>query len=182
MLALEDEIVSAIDRYYRDEWVPSRRRTTAPAAVKIESIATQWLQRDEAAERSAVSMLERVIGRAAKEGASDIHFEPRQDDFRIRFRVDGTFRDVALLPIELAPALVARVKVLAGMDIAEHRLPQDGRFSAIGGRSAARSPQLDLPDVHGEKAVLRLLDNGGLGRRLDGDRHARRARSRRCAS
>jgi type IV pilus assembly protein PilB len=168
VLALEDEIVSAIDRYYRDEWVPAAPAEDGAGSVKIESIATQWLQRDEAAERSAVSMLERVIGRAAKEGASDIHFEPRQEDFRIRFRVDGTFRDVALLPIELAPALVARVKVLAGMDIAEHRLPQDGRFSA-----SVEDRRLDLrsstyPTVHGEKAVLRLLDSNGLGRRLDG--------------
>jgi type IV pilus assembly protein PilB len=167
VLALEDEIVSAIDRYYRDEWMPSASPDEGTGSVKIESIATQWLHRDEAAERSAVSMLERVIGRAAKEGASDVHFEPRQDDFRIRFRVDGTFRDVALLPIELAPALVARVKVLAGMDIAEHRLPQDGRFSA-----SVEDRRLDLrsstyPTVHGEKAVLRLLDNGSLGRRLD---------------
>jgi type IV pilus assembly protein PilB len=167
VLALEDEIVSAIDRYYRDEWVPAVPEEGA-GSVKIESVATQWLHRDEAAERSAVSMLERVIGRAAKEGASDIHFEPRQDDFRIRFRVDGTFRDVALLPMELAPALVARVKVLAGMDIAEHRLPQDGRFSA-----SVEAQRLDLrsstyPTVHGEKAVLRLLDNSGLRRRLDG--------------
>ena len=168
VLALEHEIVSAIDRYYRDEWVPSAAPEESNDSVKIESVATQWLARDEAAERSAVSMLERVIGRAAKEGASDVHFEPRQDDFRIRFRVDGTFRDVALLPIELSPALVARIKVLAGMDIAEHRLPQDGRFSAT-----VEEKRLDLrsstyPTVHGEKAVLRLLDNSGLRRNLEG--------------
>jgi type IV pilus assembly protein PilB len=167
-LALEHEIVSAIDRYYRDEWVPAVPADDGGGTVKIESVATQWLARDEAAERSAVSMLERVIGRAAKEGASDIHFEPRQDDFRIRFRVDSTFRDVALLPIELSPALVARVKVLAGMDIAEHRLPQDGRFSATveGRRLDLRSST--YPTIYGEKAVLRLLDNSGLRRNLEG--------------
>ena len=167
VLALEHEIVSAIDRYYRDEWVPSAADDRS-GSVKIESVEAKWLVRDEAAERSAVSMLERVIGRAAKEGASDIHFEPREDDFRIRFRVDGTFRDVALLPAELSPALVSRVKVLAGMDIAEHRLPQDGRFSAT-----VEDQRLDLrsstyPTVHGEKAVLRLLDNRGSRRNLEG--------------
>ena len=167
VLALEHEIVTAIDRYYSDEWVPAAADDTT-GNVRIESATTQWLARDEAAERSAVSMLERVIGRAAKEGASDIHFEPRLEDLRIRFRVDGTFRDVALLPMELAPALVARIKVLAGMDIAEHRLPQDGRFSAT-----VEDLRLDLrsstyPTVHGEKAVLRLLDGSGLRRRLDG--------------
>jgi len=166
VLALEHEITAAIDRYYRDEWVPSAP-DDRDGSVRIESVALQSLARDEAAERSAVTMLERVIGRGAKEGASDIHFEPRQDDFRIRFRVDGTFRDIALLPGEIAPALVARVKVLAGMDIAEHRLPQDGRFSAT-----VEDKRLDLrcstyPTVHGEKAVLRLLDNSGLRRNLE---------------
>ena len=168
VLALEHEIVSAIDRYYRDQWVPMSAHDERSGSVRIESAATQWLARDEAAERSAVSMLERVVERAAKDGASDIHCEPRQDDFRIRFRVDGTFRDVALLPIELAPALIARIKVLAGMDIAEHRLPQDGRFSAT-----VDDLHLDLrsstyPTVHGEKAVLRLLDSSGLKRTLEG--------------
>jgi type IV pilus assembly protein PilB len=166
VLALEHEIVAAIDRYYRDEWLPAAGDDPA-GSVKIESAAMQGIARDEAAERSAVAMLERVIGRAAKDAASDIHFEPRQQDFRIRFRVDGAFRDIALLPVEMAPALIARVKVLAGMDIAEHRLPQDGRFSA-----SVEEKRLDLrsstyPTVHGEKAVLRLLDNNGLRRNLE---------------
>jgi type IV pilus assembly protein PilB len=168
VLALENEIVSAIDRYYRDEWVPTAGLDDRVGSVKIESATTHWLARDEAAERSAVSMLERVVERATKDGASDIHFEPRQDDLRVRFRVDGTFREVALLPSEIAPAVVARVKVLAGMDIAEHRLPQDGRFSAT-----VDEQHLDLrcstyPTVYGEKAVLRLLDSSTLKRSLDG--------------
>ena len=168
VLALESEIVGAIDRYYRDEWVPTDRLQESTGSVRIESATTHWLARDEAAERSAVSMLERIVERAAKDAASDIHFEPRQEDFRIRFRVDGTFREVALLPTELAPALIARVKVLAGMDIAEHRLPQDGRFSAT-----VDDQHLDLrsstyPTVYGEKAVLRLLDSSALKRSLEG--------------
>ena len=166
VLALEHEIVAAIDRYYRDEWVPTVAEEKS-GSVRIESAATQWLARDEAAERSAVSMLERVIGRAVKEGASDIHFEPRQDEMRIRFRVDGTFRDAALLPIEIAPAIVARVKVLAGMDIAEHRLPQDGRFSATVEDRRVDVRSSTYPTVHGEKAVLRLLDNRWLRNDLE---------------
>jgi type IV pilus assembly protein PilB len=168
VLALENEIVSAIDRYYRDEWVPMAGDEGRSGSVKIESAATQWLARDAAAERSAVSMLERIVERAAKEGASDIHFEPRQEDLRVRFRVDGTFREAALLPIELAPALVARVKVLAGMDIAEHRLPQDGRFSATVDEQHLDLRSSTYPTVHGEKAVLRLLDSGTLKRSLEG--------------
>ena len=167
VLALENEIVSAIDRYYRDEWVPTALEEPS-GSIKIESATTQWLARDEAAERSAVSMLERIVERAAKDGASDIHFEPRLENLRIRLRVDGTFREVAVLPIELAPALVARVKVLAGMDIAEHRLPQDGRFSATVDEQHLDLRSSTYPTVYGEKAVLRLLDSSTLKRSLEG--------------
>jgi type IV pilus assembly protein PilB len=166
VLALEDEIRTALDRYYRDEWLPAGQEDTA-GAVLLDAAASQLVTRDEAAERSAVAVLERVIARAAADGASDVHFEPRADDFRVRFRVDGTFRDVAILGKELTPAVVARIKVLSAMDIAEHRLPQDGRFSAT-----LKDQRLDLrastyPTVHGEKAVLRLLDSTGLRLQLD---------------
>ncbi|OFW05317.1 MAG: hypothetical protein A3H96_07635 [Acidobacteria bacterium RIFCSPLOWO2_02_FULL_67_36] len=165
-LALEDEILAALNRYYRDEWLPDIGQDEAGAVV-IDSPAAQILARDEAAERSAVSVLERIIARAAADGASDIHFERRQDDFHVRFRVDGTFRDVAVLPPALAPAVVARVKVLSGMDIAEHRLPQDGRFSATVGDQRLDLRSSTYPTVHGEKAVLRLLDSGRLRLTLD---------------
>jgi type IV pilus assembly protein PilB len=166
VLALEDEIVAGLNRYYRDEWLPDAVEGGSDPVV-IDSPAAQLDIRDEAAERSAVTMLERVIARAAADGASDIHFERRQDEFRLRFRVDGTFRDIAVLPPTLAPPLVARIKVLSGMDIAEHRMPQDGRFSAT-----VREQRLDLrsstyPTVHGEKAVLRLLDSGRIRLQLD---------------
>src|SRR3982751_195838 len=97
VLALEDEIIGALNRYYRDEWMPDIAQEE-PDSVVIDSYAAQLLTRDEAAERSAVSVLERVIARAAGDIASDIHFEPRQEEFHVRFRVDGTFREVAVLP------------------------------------------------------------------------------------
>jgi type IV pilus assembly protein PilB len=166
VLALEDEINAALNRYYRDEWLPDISEEDADSVV-IESVAAQLLTRDEAAERSAVSVLERVIARAASDGASDIHFERRPEDFHVRFRVDGTFRDIAVLPTALAPAVVARIKVLSGMDIAEHRLPQDGRFSASVGDQRLDLRSSTYPTVHGEKAVLRLLDSTRLRLQLD---------------
>jgi type IV pilus assembly protein PilB len=166
VLALEDEILVALNRYYRDEWLPAISQDTNEAVV-IDSPAAQLLARDEAAERSAVSVLERVIARAAADGASDIHFERRREDFLVRFRVDGTFRDIAVLPPVLAPAVVARIKVLSSMDIAEHRLPQDGRFSATVGEQRLDMRSSTYPTVHGEKAVLRLLDSARLRLTLD---------------
>jgi type IV pilus assembly protein PilB len=166
VLALEDEIIAALNRYYSDEWMPDIGEEN-PGSVVIDSPAAQLMTRDEEAERSAVSVLERVIARAAADGASDIHFERRPDEFHIRFRIDGTFRDIAVLPKELAPAVVARVKVLSGMDIAEHRLPQDGRFSATVGDQRLDLRGSTYPTVHGEKAVLRLLDSARLRLQLD---------------
>ena len=167
VLALEEEIVSALNRYYRDEWLLPDMPADAPDTVVLDSPATHLNIRDQAAERSAVSVLERVIARAAADGASDIHFEPRQDDLRIRCRIDGTFRDLALFELALAPAVIARIKVLSNMDVAEHRLPQDGRFSAAVGDQRLDVRTSTYPTVHGEKAVLRLLDSSGLRLQLD---------------
>jgi len=167
VLALEGEITGATDRYYRDEWLPGKADDPTSEIV-IESVAPQLAIKDEAAERSAVRLVERIIARAASDRASDIHFEPMPEHLRVRFRVDGTFRDIAQLLPALAPAVVARIKVLAGMDIAEHRLPQDGRFSAIVGHRHLDLRSSTYPTVYGEKAVLRVLDRAGLQLHLDG--------------
>ena len=167
VLALEDEILAAINRYYTDEWLPHFGGQEPEGEVVIDTPAAQLLARDEAAERSAVAFVERLIARAAADGASDIHLERRTEEFHVRFRIDGTFREVATLPASLAPAVIARVKVLSGMDIAEHRLPQDGRFSATIGTQRLDMRTSTYPTVHGEKAVLRLLDSGRLRLTLD---------------
>ncbi|MEO5739076.1 MAG: GspE/PulE family protein [Vicinamibacterales bacterium] len=161
MLALEGEINAAIDQYYRDELFSTQVDDSAGDVV-IESVALQMSVKDEAAERSAVRSVERIIARAAAEGASDIHFEPAADHMRVRIRVDGMFRNIAQLLPTLAPSLIARIKVLAGMDIAEHRVPQDGRFSATVGNRHLDLRSSTYPTVYGEKAVLRLLDRAGL--------------------
>ena len=161
MLALEGEIHAAIDQYYRDEVFPTLA-DDSPGDVVIESAALQLSVKDEAAERSAVRLVERIIARGAAEGASDIHFEPAADHLRVRIRVDGMFRNIAQLLPTHAPSVIARVKVLAGMDIAEHRVPQDGRFSATVGHRHLDLRSSTYPTVYGEKAVLRLLDRAGL--------------------
>jgi len=91
--------------------------------VVIDSLVVQLLMCDEVAERSVVSVFERVIVRVAGDGASDIHFERWQDEFHIRFCVDGTFCEIAVFLFALVLVVVACVKVLLGMDIVEHWLP-----------------------------------------------------------
>ncbi len=105
-----------------------------------------------------IRMLNALLTQAAKDGASDIHIEPYERSSSVRFRVDGALREVVQPNKALHAALISRLKIMAELDIAEKRLPQDGRISLrIGGR-AVDVRVSTLPSAHGERAVLRLLD------------------------
>ena len=114
--------------------------------------------RDSGGEGSLVRSIDAALAAAADCGASDIHFEPQQGGVRVRVRVDGCLRDLQRLPPGSAAAVASRLKLMARMDIAERRLPQDGRLEIVspaGERVEARASA--LPTIHGEKLVLRLL-------------------------
>lgn len=112
-----------------------------------------------------IKLINAMLGEAIKEGASDIHIETFEKSLSIRFRVDGVLRDVLAPNRKLAPLLVSRVKVMAKLDIAEKRVPQDGRISLrIGGR-AVDVRVSTMPSSHGERVVMRLLDKNAT--RLD---------------
>lgn len=112
-----------------------------------------------------IKLINAMLGEAIKEGASDIHIETFEKILSIRFRVDGVLRDVLSPSRKLAPLLVSRVKVMAKLDIAEKRVPQDGRISLrIGGR-AVDVRVSTMPSSHGERVVMRLLDKNAT--RLD---------------
>jgi general secretion pathway protein E len=107
-----------------------------------------------------IRMLNALLTQAAKDGASDIHIEPYERSSAVRFRIDGGLREVVQPNKALHAALISRLKIMAELDIAEKRLPQDGRISLrIGGR-AVDVRVSTLPSAHGERAVLRLLDKG----------------------
>lgn len=108
-----------------------------------------------------VKFINKVLLDAIKRGASDIHFEPYEDDYRVRFRLDGLLRTVAKAPPKLHARLAARLKVMSSLDIAERRLPQDGRIKL----NLSKTRQMDFrvstcPTLFGEKVVLRILDGG----------------------
>jgi type IV pilus assembly protein PilB len=107
-----------------------------------------------------VRLVNSVLFQAAEDGASDVHFEPQEDALVVRFRIDGVLNEMQRIPKRLIPGVTTRLKVLAKMDIAERRKPQDGRISL---NAAAAGRMLDirvatLPTVEGEKMVMRLLD------------------------
>ena len=99
-----------------------------------------------------------ILRQALQERASDIHIEPTADDLRIRFRIDGVLHEVTRSPKAIQGGVTTRLKVMASLDIAEHRVPQDGRITLTAGRREIDLRVATLPTVHGEKIVLRVLD------------------------
>ncbi len=113
-----------------------------------------------------VRLVSSVLHQAVLDGASDIHIEPQARELAVRFRVDGVLREVMSVPPKLQSGVVARLKILGNLDIAERRLPQDGRFSVrLGGRKIDLRVA-SLPTVFGEKVVLRLLDTANVEAKL----------------
>ncbi len=108
-----------------------------------------------------IRMLNALLTQAARDGASDIHIEPYERHSSVRFRIDGSLRDVVNPNRALHAALISRLKIMADLDIAEKRLPQDGRISLRIGTRAVDVRVSTLPSSHGERAVLRLLDKSG---------------------
>lgn len=116
---------------------------------------------EEGEESPVVKFVNKMLMDAIKRGASDIHFEPYETEYRVRFRMDGLLKTVANPPLKLNARLAARLKVMAQLDIAERRVPQDGRIKL----NISKTKQMDfrvstLPTLFGEKIVLRLLDGG----------------------
>ncbi|MFB2553946.1 GspE/PulE family protein [Ensifer soli] len=104
-----------------------------------------------------VRLIDEILERAVSTGATDVHLETERDQLRVRFRVDGQLRRDQRLPLAMAPAVISRIKILAGLDIADRRLPQDGRANLRIGSAEADLRVAVMPTMYGETAVLRIL-------------------------
>ncbi len=114
-------------------------------------------------EAPIVKMVNAILMRAAKMGVSDIHIEPYEKKFRVRYRVDGVLNTVMGLPLKIRNAIISRIKIMAQLDIAERRLPQDGRIKMKMGKNKVMDFRVSvLPTLFGEKIVMRLLDKSNL--------------------
>jgi type IV pilus assembly protein PilB len=154
VVAESKAIEAAIRREYGEE--QSLSDAVAAAAKSLDGSG------DPGASAPVVRLLNSILHRAIRDRASDIHFETYEDDFRIRYRVDGALYEVESPPRHLASALISRIKVLSDLDIAETKLPQDGRIAlAIDGR-AVDLRVATLPGISGEGAVLRVLDRSAV--------------------
>lgn len=155
-LASAEEIQEAIDFNYQSyDEIQKHISSISLPAVTIE----QQLEIDSVSNAPVARAITLIIDEAVKAGASDIHLQPEEEEMRIRYRIDGVLHDTLSMPLSTGNTLVSRVKILANMNIADHHRPQDGQFSAEcqGGKSLDIRVAI-IPTVHGEMAVLRLLD------------------------
>jgi type IV pilus assembly protein PilB len=175
VVASETSIVEALEKYYG-----------SPASIELQKVYEQIAQEDKdgvvldletgaGEEELSIDQLERssqeapiiklvnlILSDCLKKGASDIHIEPYERDFRVRFRIDGILYEVMNPPLRLKDAITSRIKIMAKLDISEKRLPQDGRIK-IRTQAAGKKKEIDyrvstLPTLFGEKIVLRILD------------------------
>jgi type IV pilus assembly protein PilB len=114
-----------------------------------------------------VKLVNGVLARAADEAASDVHFEPQAKDLLVRFRHDGVLHEIMTIPKRLQPGVLSRLKIMADLDIAERRIPQDGRIGLVIGGKPIDMRVASLPTVYGEKIVIRLLDRSNVMLRLE---------------
>jgi general secretion pathway protein E len=152
-IAAEQEILDAIDRYYGQVAKNETEAITPSAdAEDLEHL------RDMASEAPVIRLVNAMIAQAVEKRASDIHIEPFEKEFRIRYRIDGVLVNQDSPPRELKAAIISRVKLMARLNIAERRLPQDGRIKI---KTLGREVDLrvsTLPTLYGESVVMRLLD------------------------
>ena len=154
VLAAEQEILDAIDKYYGE----SARAESAFDAEGAEAAEDLEHLRDMASEAPVIRLVNAIIAQAVEKRASDIHLEPFEKEFRIRYRVDGVLYNQEPPPREMKAAMISRVKLMAKLNIAERRLPQDGRIKI---KTLGREVDLrvsTLPTLYGESVVMRLLD------------------------
>jgi type IV pilus assembly protein PilB len=166
VLATPSKIVAAISDYYAesknfDEFITEADAESLEVINEDEEGSTSVVQVS-VDDAPVIKMVNFILEKALKSRASDIHFEPYEKEFRIRYRVDGALKESFSHSLELYPAIVARTKIISQLDITEKRLPQDGRFRLI-----LKEKQVDfrvsvLPTYYGEKIVLRVLDRGGI--------------------
>ncbi len=171
VLASETAIKEAIDKAYvdsaakLDEILKTEQQVGADALEVVdrnrEKVDISELG-EEAGEAPVIRFVNLILADAIRKRASDIHLEPYEKVFRVRYRIDGVLHDVMAPPKQMEAAILSRVKIMANMDIAERRLPQDGRISVKFSNKEVDLRVSSLPTIFGEKIVMRILDKSGV--------------------
>ena len=169
VVGVPDVIRRAIEHHYGLQVVEAASKPKGGAAeltdAKADELASKPLT-EAADEVSVIKLVDALIGEALDARASDIHLEPDGEHTRVRFRIDGVLHEIKLLPRGLHEVFCSRIKVLAKMDITEHRLPQDGHISIPAGDRTVDLRISTYPTISGENLVIRLLDQSTVGLKL----------------
>ncbi len=174
LIAPEEDIIAAIGRNYHNEASVKKAVNdvmrdieggeidfTTTEAPKEEDISIEQLK-ELSEEAPVIRLANLIISRAVHDGASDIHIEPAKEAVRVRFRIDGILHEAMAVPRKIQASLTSRIKIMADMDIAEKRAPQDGRIGAVIDGRQFDFRVSTLPSVYGEKIVLRILDKSSI--------------------
>ncbi|GBF73382.1 hypothetical protein PA598K_01669 [Paenibacillus sp. 598K] len=154
VIASRDELLRAISRYY------GLQETIDQISQTLQSREVEYELPRQDDDSPVVKTVNQMITQAVLQGASDIHLDPQEDSFRIRYRVDGVMRTERTLPPNMHGVITARIKIMANMNVAERRLPQDGRVEQEVDYRKIDLRISTLPTIHGEKVVMRILDLG----------------------
>ncbi len=157
--AQQESVTDVVSSLASDEKFQSLADTSA--SIDLDAV----LEASE--DNQVVKLLNLVLLQAIKDRASDIHFEPFEDEFKMRYRIDGVLYEMVPPPKHLGTAITSRVKVMANLDIAERRLPQDGRIELSVGGNPVDLRVAVLPTMHGESVVMRVLDRSNVELSLD---------------
>jgi type IV pilus assembly protein PilB len=168
VIAGEYTLRNAIDRYYEqsDAQLQQLLKGVEAAGEDLEVVEDQADEevkaQDLADDAPVVKLINGLLTDAVKRGASDIHIESFEHELRVRYRVDGVLHEVMKPPVKMKAALISRIKIMAQLNIAERRVPQDGRIKLKMGARLIDFRVSTLPVLFGEKVVLRILDKGNL--------------------
>ncbi|MFL5577561.1 MAG: GspE/PulE family protein [Gemmatimonadaceae bacterium] len=169
VIAGEYTLRNAIERYYESSDMAMQSLMAEIAESTGDDVEVMTEDEDEAAALAAsvddapvVKLINAILIDAVKRGASDIHFECFEHELRVRYRIDGALSEVMKPPMKLKAALISRFKIMASLNIAERRVPQDGRIKLKMGNKVIDYRVSTLPTLFGEKVVLRILDKGNL--------------------
>lgn len=167
VVAREEQVQSLLDQHY-GTGIESIEDILTQLGVSSKGAGGDKGLEVEANSAPIVRFVDIVLRQAIKEKASDIHFEPFEHEFKIRYRVDGSLYEMAPPPVHLSNSVISRVKVMANMNIAERRLPQDGRIMTVVDNRPVDMRVSSLPTQYGESVVLRVLDRSSVNLSLNG--------------
>ncbi|MBQ7614279.1 MAG: type II/IV secretion system protein [Butyrivibrio sp.] len=148
----------AIADYKKEVGADEKKQAEGPSFSNFDFVISSNSISGDGDSAPTIRLVNSIIERAVLERASDIHFEPRENEMEVRMRIDGIMRPILNVPKDLTPAAIARIKTMSGMDVAEKRIPQDGRFAVAVLDKSIDMRVSTLPIAWGEKVVCRLLD------------------------